>query len=77
MIGKLDQDGVVADARAVMAFLAKHEATNGKVGIVGFCWGGGVVGRVATAAPELAPASCSTGGCRRPRRWRTSRRRCC
>jgi carboxymethylenebutenolidase len=41
MIGKLDQDGVVADARAVIAFLEKHEATNGKVGIVGFCWGGG------------------------------------
>ena len=53
MIGKLDQDGVVADARAVIAFLEKHEATNGKVGIVGFCWGGAVVGRVATAAPEL------------------------
>ena len=53
MIGKLDQDGVVADARVVIAFLEKHEATNGKVGIVGFCWGGGVVGRVATAAPEL------------------------
>ncbi len=53
MIGKLDQDGVVADARAVIAFLEKHEATNGKVGIVGFCWGGGVVGRVAAAAPEL------------------------
>ena len=29
---------------------------NGKVGIVGFCWGGGVVGRVATADPELDAA---------------------
>lgn len=54
MIGKLDQDGVVADARAVVAFLrGENEATNGKAGMVGFCWGGGVVGRVAAAAPEL------------------------
>lgn len=53
MIGQLDQQGVIEDARAVITWLGSHDATNGKVGMVGFCWGGGVVGRVATQVPEL------------------------
>ena len=53
MIGKLDQQGVVEDARSLIAWLGNDERTNGKVGIVGFCWGGGVVGRVAEEVPEL------------------------
>ncbi len=53
MIGRLDPQGVVEDARHVIAWLGNHEGTNGKVGIVGFCWGGGVVGRVAAEVPEL------------------------
>ena len=54
MIGKLDPAGVLADARAVIAWAAKRDTSNGKVGIVGFCWGGGVVNQVAVNAPELA-----------------------
>jgi carboxymethylenebutenolidase len=53
MIGELDADAVVADARKAIAWLAGQEGANGNVGIVGFCWGGGVVGRVAVAEPEL------------------------
>jgi carboxymethylenebutenolidase len=54
MIGQLDQDQVVADAKAAVEWLKARPDSNGKVGIVGFCWGGGVVGRVATAVPDLA-----------------------
>ena len=53
MIGTLDQAKVTADAKAAIAWLKARPDGNGKVGIVGFCWGGGVVGRVAAADPSL------------------------
>jgi carboxymethylenebutenolidase len=53
MIGTLDAAKVVDDAKAAIAWLKARPDGNGKVGIVGFCWGGGVVGRVAAADPEL------------------------
>lgn len=53
MIGQLDPQKVVADAKAAIAWLRSRPESNGKVGIIGFCWGGGVVGRTAAAAPEL------------------------
>ena len=39
---------------AAVPFLATHPQSNGKVGAVGFCWGGGMVNRLAAASPELA-----------------------
>ena len=53
MIGTLDPAKVVSDAEAAIAWLRARPDSNGKVGIVGFCWGGGVVGRVAAAVPNL------------------------
>lgn len=53
MFGGLDMEQVTAQARAAIDWLAARDDSNGNVGIVGFCWGGGVVGRVAVAAPEL------------------------
>jgi carboxymethylenebutenolidase len=53
MIGQLDPAAVVADAQGAMTWLRDRPDSNGKVGIVGFCWGGGVVGRVAVAEPTL------------------------
>lgn len=54
LIGQLDAAGVVGDAQGAVAWLRDRPDSNGKVGIVGFCWGGGVVGRVAVAEPTLA-----------------------
>jgi carboxymethylenebutenolidase len=56
MIGALDQTKVTEDAKAAVAWLKARPDGNGKVGIVGFCWGGGAVGRVAVADPELDAA---------------------
>ena len=49
MIGKLDLAKAVAGGAAVLEALAKS-SRGGKVGAVGFCWGGGMVNRLAVAA---------------------------
>ncbi|WP_313192144.1 dienelactone hydrolase family protein [Shinella zoogloeoides] len=56
MIGKLDPAATAANAEASLQFLAKLDGANGKVGAIGFCWGGGLVNRFATASPELKAA---------------------
>lgn len=53
MIGTLNGSETVANAAAARAFLAQHEKTNGKVGAIGFCWGGGLVNNLAVADPDL------------------------
>ncbi|MBN8995540.1 MAG: dienelactone hydrolase family protein [Rhizobiales bacterium] len=54
MFTKLDQAETVANAVAAVAFLRKDARTNGKVGAVGFCWGGGLVNQLAVHSPDLA-----------------------
>ena len=53
MIGKLDQAQTVANAVATVTYLKQHPSSNGKVGAVGFCWGGGLVNQLAVNGPEL------------------------
>ena len=50
MIGKLGRDATVADGLATIDFLTRIQGGNGRVGTVGFCWGGGMVNAVACAA---------------------------
>jgi carboxymethylenebutenolidase len=54
MIYQLDGPTTVADAVAAVAYLKTHRLANGKVGAVGFCWGGGMVNQTAAHAPDLA-----------------------
>jgi carboxymethylenebutenolidase len=54
MIGKLDQAQTVANAVATVTFLRQHPSSNGKVGAIGFCWGGGLVNQLAVNSPDLA-----------------------
>jgi carboxymethylenebutenolidase len=56
MFSQLDSNKTTAHGVATVAFLKNHENSNGKVGAVGFCWGGGVVNQLAVAAPDLAAA---------------------
>jgi carboxymethylenebutenolidase len=53
MIGKLDTQQTVQNLLAAITFLEAHAHGNGKVGAVGFCWGGGMVGELAVNAPAL------------------------
>ena len=50
MINRLDLAKSVRDATAMLDRLRRNGAGNGKVGAVGFCWGGGFVNRLAVAA---------------------------
>jgi carboxymethylenebutenolidase len=52
MIGKLDLTASTAHAVAMLDVLAKRRGGNGKVGAVGFCWGGAFVNRLAVAAGD-------------------------
>jgi carboxymethylenebutenolidase len=52
MIGALDDAQTLDNALAAVSFLAENEASNGNVGVVGFCWGGGLVNEVAVSAPD-------------------------
>ena len=50
----LDQTKLLADFFAGFEFLRDHELSTGKVGAVGFCYGGGVCNALAVAYPDLA-----------------------
>lgn len=54
MFAKLDPSRTAADAVATVAFLKADKDGNGKVGAIGFCWGGGTVNSLAVNAPDLA-----------------------
>ncbi|HET7708408.1 MAG TPA: dienelactone hydrolase family protein [Sphingomicrobium sp.] len=54
-IGKLDLGKSASDAVAILGELAKS-SRGGKVGAVGFCWGGGFVNRLAVAAGDALDA---------------------
>lgn len=56
LIGQLDDDHVAAALETAVAWLADNPATNGEVGVVGFCWGGGWANRLAAAGTPLGAA---------------------
>jgi len=56
LFGKLDQAKTREDFVAAAGFLRGLKGGNGKLGAVGFCYGGGVVNMLATRVPELNAA---------------------
>ncbi len=54
MIYELDAEATVERFAAAVPFLAGHSLCTGKVGAVGFCWGGGMVNELAAAGTGLA-----------------------
>lgn len=53
-IGNLDVDINIDNQVAAIDFMAASTVTNGRVGCVGFCWGGGVTNQVAARSGRLA-----------------------
>jgi carboxymethylenebutenolidase len=50
----LDGGKITEDFIAAAEFLLKHPQSTGKLGAVGFCFGGGMVNRLAVRMPQLA-----------------------
>ncbi len=56
MIGTLNAGETAQRVAEAVPFLATNDELNGKVGAVGFCWGGGMANRLAVLSPELKAA---------------------
>ncbi len=57
MQAKLDSDKMTQDFIAGARFLKSYELSNGKVGVVGFCFGGGVAHTLAVRIPDVIVAA--------------------
>lgn len=53
MIQSLDSQSNIRNFLAAVRYLMTHPASTGKIGVVGFCWGGAVANQLAVNAPEL------------------------
>lgn len=62
MIGQLDMIGTVADGVATIGWLGSSQGSRRKVGVVGFCWGGAMVNRLAVASGGALAAAVSYYG---------------
>lgn len=56
LMGGLDSGTTRSDFLAGVEFAAGHAETNGRVGCVGFCWGGAMANQLAVHSPTLAVA---------------------
>jgi carboxymethylenebutenolidase len=56
MMSQMDSRKQVEDHIAAVDFLRAHPLTNGRIGAVGFCWGGGMTNTLAVRVPDLDAA---------------------
>ena len=56
MIARVDRVVATRDLVAAVPFLKGRPDSNGKVGAVGFCWGGAMTNQLAASAPDLDAA---------------------
>jgi carboxymethylenebutenolidase len=62
LFAKLEQEKSRADFLAAAGMLSTLEGGNGKLGVVGFCYGGAIANFLATRLPHLAAAAPFYGG---------------
>ncbi len=62
LIGQLDQQSTIKNYVAAVQYLKTHPASTGKVGVVGFCWGGSMANQVAVNSPDVSAAVPYYGG---------------
>jgi len=56
LIRKLDSEATIKNFVAAVKYLKTHPQSTGKVGVMGFCWGGGMANQVAVNSPDLKAA---------------------
>jgi carboxymethylenebutenolidase len=56
LIGQLDKEKTIKNYLAAVKYLKTLPLSTGKVGTVGFCWGGGMANQVAVHSPDLVAA---------------------
>jgi len=56
LIGQLDKEKTTGNFVAAVKYLKTHPLSTGKVGVVGFCWGGAMANQVAVHSPDLVAA---------------------
>lgn len=56
LMGKLDDESTIKNYVAAVKYLKTHSMSTGRVGVVGFCWGGGMANEVAVNSPDLVAA---------------------
>lgn len=54
---KLEPGKIIADFKAAASWLKTVAGSNGKLGVVGFCFGGAMAGRLAAELPDVVNAS--------------------
>jgi carboxymethylenebutenolidase len=66
LFGTLDREKTNADMVNAATYLKSRPDSTGKIGVVGFCWGGSQSHRLATVLPDLAAAVPFYGGSPNP-----------
>ena len=56
LIGQLDQQLTIKNFVAAAQYLKTHPVSTGKVGVVGFCWGGAMANQIAVNSPNVSAA---------------------
>ncbi len=56
LLGQLDKEKNTKNFVAAAKYLKTHAHSNGKVGVVGFCWGGAMTNQMAVHSPDVAAA---------------------
>lgn len=56
LMQKLDADDTVANFVSAAKYLKTHPKSTGKVGVTGFCWGGGMTNQVAVNSSDVQAA---------------------
>jgi len=56
LIGQLDKEKTIKNYLAAVKYLKTNPLSTGKVGVVGFCWGGAMTNQVAVHSPDVVAA---------------------